>query len=248
MNRLKNYEIIQTEDGSKTLYSKSFDETCHSKFGAILETDYIYIKGTNLVNYCSKNDSVHILELGFGTGTGFDQTYKAIKSISNTHISFYSLEIDKDLIYYSIESTNNPIIKNLVFDENTNSFQSKDGAIELKILIGDARTTVKMLNENMFNIVYQDAFSPKKCPALWSVEWFEDLKRISNDDVTMSTYSSSSAVRKSMIEAGWKILPYTGFSGKKESTVSKLIGKTDLNIEKHLSRSPTNPIRDIDLF
>jgi len=58
-------EIITTADGSKTIQLKEWNEQYHSKHGAIQEAYHVFIKhGLNLFH----NQSIHILEIGFGTG------------------------------------------------------------------------------------------------------------------------------------------------------------------------------------
>ena len=58
-------EIITTADGSKTIQIKEWDEQYHSKHGAIQEAYHVFIKhGLNLF----QNQSINILEIGFGTG------------------------------------------------------------------------------------------------------------------------------------------------------------------------------------
>ncbi len=57
--------IIQTRDGSTTIHIEDWDECYHSRFGAIQEAQHVFIKkGLSLF----ENESVSILEIGFGTG------------------------------------------------------------------------------------------------------------------------------------------------------------------------------------
>jgi tRNA U34 5-methylaminomethyl-2-thiouridine-forming methyltransferase MnmC len=53
--------------------------------------------------------------------------------------------------------------------------------------------------------VYQDAFSSDVNRELWSVEYFNDIFKVSNEDVIMTTYSVATPVRLSMYEAGFEI-------------------------------------------
>ncbi|MDQ7068965.1 MAG: MnmC family methyltransferase [Sulfurimonas sp.] len=45
----------------------------------------------------------------------------------------------------------------------------------MEVFLGDAREYVRRF-ENRFDIVYQDAFSPSVNPALWTQEYFKDIK------------------------------------------------------------------------
>ena len=58
-------EIITTSDGSKTIQIVDWNEQYHSKHGAIQEAYHVFIKsGLSLFS----NQSLSILEIGFGTG------------------------------------------------------------------------------------------------------------------------------------------------------------------------------------
>ena len=96
---LSNYEEIETDDGSVTVFSKRYGEACHSKAGAALETKLHYVKGCDVVNK-AKIKEITIFETGFGIGVGFEETFKAI----NNYFTFITTEIDDDLIKYVISN------------------------------------------------------------------------------------------------------------------------------------------------
>ena len=74
-------EIIQTQDGSTTIHLPEWEESYHSKHGAIQEAYHVFIKsGFDLL----KEQPLSILEIGFGTGL-------------NAFITF--LETNKSFIY-----------------------------------------------------------------------------------------------------------------------------------------------------
>ncbi len=78
----------------------------------------------------------------------------------------------------------------------------KDFNFDIKI--EDARQTVKN-DKNMYNLIFLDAFTPSKCPCLWTYEFFKRLYEIMEDDGMLLTYSSSAQIRSAMIEAGFEI-------------------------------------------
>jgi tRNA U34 5-methylaminomethyl-2-thiouridine-forming methyltransferase MnmC len=74
-------EIIESADGSHTLRVDSLNETYHSHKGALTESLHVFLKmGLALF---SERDSIHLLEVGFGTGlnallTAIDSTRNAV--------------------------------------------------------------------------------------------------------------------------------------------------------------------------
>lgn len=68
----------------------------------------------------------------------------------------------------------------------------------------DARKVVKQL-KGKYNIIFLDAFTPAKLPTLWTLEFFKELYRVSDNNCMLVTYSNSIAVRHAMIEAGFVV-------------------------------------------
>jgi tRNA U34 5-methylaminomethyl-2-thiouridine-forming methyltransferase MnmC len=229
------YKEVLTEDGTTTLFSERFGEACHSTSGARAETLLHYIGGCQIKEK-ARHDSVTILEVGFGLGMGLITTWEETKDLP-AKINFISLEIDPELVHWFHETyKDHPLFH--------------DPKFSFYVITGDARIELpKYLATHpvRWNAIYQDAFSPKRNPVLWTKEWFELLKSGSTTDVIMSTYSASSSIRKSMIEAGWKITPGEKFGPKRTSTRAKLEGVTDPTILDALSRSPAKALTDKDL-
>lgn len=232
---MSDYKVIKTEDGSNTVYSPLYDESCHSTSGAIEETKLHYIEGCKI----SAREKPLILEVGFGTGLGFIETCRS----KSDYFTFVSLEIDSNMI--EIAKNNYPELKEIKLQNSV--YRLKTDNFELIILLGDARFTLKkFLSENTYkiNCIYQDAFSPKRNSILWTYEWFKLLKDNSHEDCIMSTYSSSSSIRKSMIAAGWILYPGESFGPKRASTRAKLNGETHQDIIHKLERSPVQMLTD----
>ena len=66
----------------------------------------------------------------------------------------------------------------------------------------DARKTIKALT-NKYDIIFLDAFTPSKLPTLWSLEFFNELFRLSSPNCILVTYSNSAAIRHAMVDAGF---------------------------------------------
>ncbi|TNF26298.1 MAG: hypothetical protein EP319_14225 [Deltaproteobacteria bacterium] len=255
---LGKYQILETEDGSKTLHSEAFNEACHSLSGAVEETLYNYVEGCEILEKLIKND-LTCLEVGFGLGTGYKTTVEYLAQIKPTNkLTFISTELDAKLVEYA--TIENKIEKDLPYPdfssmelrrEPVEHYIAEKESHKLIILIGDARQTVlKAYESNLVagvGAIYQDPFSPKKNPALWTVEWFELLAKVSSEDVTLSTYSSSNSIRKSLIQAGWKVFNRIGFGTKRTATKARLIGESDEEVLLQLGRSPVKALEDSDI-
>jgi tRNA U34 5-methylaminomethyl-2-thiouridine-forming methyltransferase MnmC len=252
---LGNYQIIVTSDGSITLHSEAFNEACHSVSGAVQETLYNYVEGCEIASKLQQNN-LELLEVGFGLGTGYKTTVEYLSQLSSLHeLSFISTELDPKLVEFAKENNRftqdlaYPDFSTLVYrSEPVCHFYAEKNKNKLIILIGNAREIVpKAYASNLFKsfgAIYQDPFSPKRNPTLWTTEWFQTLKSCSKQNVIMSTYSSSNSIRKSMIEAGWNIQNRKGFGTKRTATRAFLTGETETEVLLQLQRSPVLPMRD----
>lgn len=246
---LGSYRIIETEDNTQTIWSEYFDENCHNTSGARAETIYNYIEGCHLKEQFTSKDSLNIFDVGFGPGLGLLYLNEFMESEKNKFINYYSIEIDEVLVVWALENNfKTASYKKVIINDDLSYYFFKLNNITATILIGDGRKTFKMAHQlsliQNLDAIFQDPFSPKKNPSLWTVEWFLDLKKASAPDVYMSTYSSSVSIRKSMLEAGFIISNHKGFGKKRTMTKARLIGTIDSDLKQELDRSPTNALRD----
>lgn len=250
MTQPRAHRWIPTEDGSLTLYSEHFQEACHSTSGAREETLLHYLRGCQIVEKLRTKDALTILEVGFGTGLGLELTYEETVDL-NKPLHFVSLEIDRELVEWFFARPENSAYKvERKSHMGLEYIEGQRGHMSFVILIGNARQGLPLYLKHhplKWHAIYQDAFSPKRNPVLWTTEWFELLKNFSAEDVILSTYSASSSIRKSLREAGWQLSKGDKFGPKRSSTRARLTGETDPDIAETLERSPVSAIRDQDL-
>lgn len=245
------HQLVETEDGSFTLFSEAFQEACHSTSGARAETLLHYVEGCQIKNKLKVHQPLVILEVGFGLGIGFLTTFDELPATASWH--FVSMEIDKQLLeWFRLKFSDHPFLKNLSWKRigELEILEAKTSTQQLTILAGDGRETlpVYVSTQNIkWHAIYQDAFSPKRNPILWTKEWFSFLKAHADENVILSTYSASNSIRKSLAESGWKIQKGEKFGPKRTSTRATLLGVTDPEIEAHMQRSPTYALSDSNI-
>lgn len=247
--QLGQYKIISTEDNTQTVWSEFFDEACHNLSGAYEETLHNYIAGCALESQIKKHGYVHVLDVGFGVGIGLLAVLDLLKNFPPRLSSTYtSIELDETFFLWSVENTFKHHPLQLTREESPGviTYRAQIDQLSLVIFIGDGRKTLPLMKASLpgFTAIFQDAFSPKKNPALWSVEWFRLLKELSSDEVLLSTYSSSISIRKSLIKAGWNIESARGFGQKRTMTKGNLQKETDPELLLSLNKSPILEIVD----
>jgi tRNA U34 5-methylaminomethyl-2-thiouridine-forming methyltransferase MnmC len=243
---LGNYRIIKTEDNSETIWSELFDENCHNISGAIAETVYNYIEGCEVLKQIEIFQPLSVFDVGFGPGIGLKILHDSIEKSKTVH--YYSVEIDEVLVEWALKNTFNEIPYQVINRDNLKYYQFEIGHINAIVFIGDARLTIPNAQKNNLihplHVIFQDPFSPKKNPMLWTVEWFKLLKELSHPKVIMSTYSSSISIRKSMLMAGFTIINRKGFGQKRTMTKALLEGQTASELIDQLNKSPILELHD----
>lgn len=240
------HSLVETADGSHTLFSEAFQEACHSTSGAHSETVLHYIEGTQVLDKIKLHDPLIILEVGFGLGVGLLTTMEKLNPKSRKW-HFISLELDKNLLdWFKAEHLDHEFLGKLEW-VNEYTLEARSELVTLTILQGDARKVLPIyLKQNpiKWHAIYQDAFSPKKNPTLWTKEWFKLLKDYSHPDVTLSTYSASTSIRKSLHESGWGVQKGEKFGPKRTSTRAVLQKDTDPDILLQMERSKAMALSD----
>lgn len=98
--------------------------------------------------------------------------------------------------------------------------------------INDARKEI-ITDVNKYDLIFLDAFTPAKCPMLWSVDFFKLLYEHLEDNGRILTYSNSATIRNAFINAGFYIGKiYNNTSGKFMGTIAtknKSLIKNDLS-------------------
>ena len=207
-------ELIKTNDGTNTLFSKIYKQYFHDiKIGAMNESLHKHI--IPAFSFHENTKSLKILDICFGLGYNTLFTiYYILKNKLKVKIEIYSPELDKNLI----DSLNHFDFPN-EFDEITHIIHSllktnkfEDDNIYIEIFIGNAREYIKNLKN--INIVYQDAFSSLVNKELWTYEYFKDLYKACENNVILTTYAIATPIRLSMYKAGFEIYEMKTLSKK----------------------------------
>ena len=208
-------EIIETKDGSHSLYSPRFDEAYHSHHGALAESQHIFI--TNGLEAIEKQE-INIFELGFGTGLNalLACAYAEAKGIKiNYHsIEFYPVPSE---VYTKI---NYPTI--IGYEEKFQQIHRADWNEKMQLSpyfsfdkINASITDIDLDLSGM-DIIFFDAFSPEKQPEMWTTDIFTKVFNILSPGGILVTYCSKSYVRKNMQQVGFQIKKIPGPHGKRD--------------------------------
>lgn len=142
------------------------------------------------------------------------------------------------------EALNSSFLHNIYYRYLSKSYKStlnllKNFDFDLNFHCQDAREYIYNC-EQKYNFIFLDAFTPAKCPSLWTLDFMQLLYEHLEDDGMVLTYSSSAAVRNAFIKSGF----YVGkiFDSKSKKFVGTIAAKNPKDIFHELSQ------KDLDLI
>jgi chorismate dehydratase len=202
---------IKTGDNSETIFSEEYGEHFHSVTGAYEESVKKYIEP------CKISDGMKILDIGFGLGYNIAAAITAAKNLK-----IISLEKDKKVLDYVQEISADDSLKEsyeTVKKAARDLFCKDKSRNEIRIILGDARETIKQIDEK-FDAVFLDPFSPKKNPELWTAEFFSEIHKRMRKGAILATYSCAGLVRRNLKQAGFEIRDGPCVGRRSPSTVA----------------------------
>jgi len=184
-------KLVKTKDESVTFYNEEYGEHYHSLSGALEEANEKYIKLLEV------KEGMTILDICFGLRYN---TYAAMKVAKNLKI--IGLEKDQKVLDALQEISIDEEFE--ILKKAVKELEYKDDNYEIKILVGDARYTIKKVKEQI-DVVFLDPFSPKVNPEMWTEEFFKDMYKIMKPGAKVATYSCARVVRDNLKAAGFEV-------------------------------------------
>jgi len=208
-------KLVQTADGSNTIFNEAVGENYHSRNGALQESRHVFVEaGLNYFLLQSNATKVSILEVGFGTGLNFllsaDECIQRKVKLNYTGIEAYPLthELISQTGYeqYVSADTWQGFIK--AYPKPVRS-----DAIDLEIaycpLLG-------FNSDHQFDIVYFDAFAAAHQPEMWNEEAISHTAKFVKPGGVFVTYAITGNLKRMLRSLGFTIQKIPGAAGKRE--------------------------------
>ena len=208
--------IVLTADGSHSVYNPELRKHYHSIFGAVQESEWVYINLGLEAALTQFTGDLHVFEMGFGSGLNALLTARIAlarqRNISYTAVEAYLLTLEeaRQLNYDQVLGT---------------SFltQLHESPWEQPVAIHPYFTLTKiggMLQDvqldGPFHLVYYDAFAPTAQPELWTEAVFKKIADQMVPGGILTTYSSKSIVQRALRASGFTVEKHSGPFRKRE--------------------------------
>lgn len=190
-----------TRDGSYSLWSSRFAEGFHCADGALREARQVFVAPAELERFAA-GQALTVVEVAVGTGTNTAALIEAAVR-RGLPLRWWGLELDPAPLAMALtearfrDQWSPPVLQRL----------AELGRSD-RLLWGDARARLPQLQEHLegrCDLVLLDAFSPRRCPELWSLEFLGALARLLTPGGRLLTYCSAAAVRRALELAGLQL-------------------------------------------
>ncbi len=207
--------LMQTEDGSATLYVPAMDEHYHSVKGARAEAEHIYIEMGMMHVLQDRCDDrlLRVLEVGLGTGLNALLTLERCERdgvfVHYDAVELYPLRWDEiaPLEYSDAEE----------FRALHDSVWEEDVALTPHFTLRKLQTDVRDVSIAPVDVIYYDAFAPEKQPEMWTLDLMERMYGLLNPRGVLTTYCAKGVVRRMLQQVGFKVERLPGpVGGKRE--------------------------------
>ena len=210
-----------TKDGSITFHNDTYDETYHSLSGAEEEAVKKHAEPA-CIRELAKKGEIRILDVCFGLGYNSAAAIDiALSENPRCKIFIVGLENDKDILNEIL--TLSPAFKcyDLIKRVVVNNLKLETDNVNIIIKLADARKSILAVKETEFDVVFHDPFSPKKCPELWTKEFFKEVYLRMKTCGILTTYSCARVVRDNLVNAGFAVSDGPSVGRRAPSTVAK---------------------------
>lgn len=209
--------LMITGDGSHTAVNQALDKTYHSIHGAYQESQRVFIE-LGLWNAFDTfpNDTLHIFEMGLGTGLNAlltaREAEKRRRSIVYTAIEAFPMDLEdaQQLNYDELLGTN---YLNAIHTAAWNQSSQITPHFTLTKLEGHLQ---ELHSDERFHLIYYDAFAPTAQPELWEPESFQQMADLLLPNGRLTTYCSKSYVQRNMRAAGLVVEKHPGPPHKRD--------------------------------
>ncbi len=221
---MKKFELIRLQSGIHTIKVNEYQETFHPGIGPMAEAEIIYVREQKLRERAPAHNPFVIWDVGLGAAANAIAAIEALKDLpvavqlqsfdKTLEPLAFALEHAEELGY--VASYRKPL------QELIERGSTRIGPVEWRFHAGDFREAMQDRSIPAPDSVLYDPFSSATNQELWTLEHFQALRARLGDEkgYLLTNYTSSSAMRVTLLMAGYYVGVGAGVGKKKETTVA----------------------------
>lgn len=215
-------KIVTTGDGSTTIQITDWNEQYHSMHGAVQEARHVFLKmGLDFwMNENPDQNSLHILEIGFGTGLNALLTLmhaeKSSVNLLYEGVEAYPVSSEELAQLNYLEAADAQAFEAVFEKMHQLPWEQTEIITEAFQLKKRKQTFETLEDQDQHNLIYFDAFGARVQPELWEEPIFQKMSNALKPGGVLVTYAAKGSVRRAMQAVGFKVERLPGPPGKRE--------------------------------
>lgn len=190
--------------------------------GAVQEAKHVFLKmGLDFwMNENPDQNSLHILEIGFGTGLNalltLIHTEKSSVNLLYEGVEAYPVSSEELAQLNYLEAADAQVFE-VVFEKMHQTPWEQTETITEAFQLKKRKQTFETLeDQDQHDLIYFDAFGARVQPELWEEPIFEKMYCALKAGGVLVTYAAKGSVRRAMQAVGFKVERLPGPPGKRE--------------------------------
>ncbi len=217
-------DVVETRDGSHTLFDHERDVHYSSLHGAVDESRHIFVHGTGLND---RPPPWRVLELGFGAGINFVQTLRAFRERfepgETARLDYRAVDyapVAAEVVDFHDGEAGEMVREALgqIDPETPRAVRVEDRTARVQLTVHPTDWRTLELADFRADALFYDPFGPKREPDSWTTECFEVARAHLRPDARLGTYSAATRVKRAMFEADLAVATADGPGPKHEIT------------------------------
>jgi len=219
-------EVVETRKGARAIRDRITGELMHPVIGPLIEAERLYIGPSKLEARLRTGGEIDgnapalrggapalvVLDVGLGAGSNAIAAWRLSESLPASCRKLEIVSFDRSLVAlelalqpqhaasFGLEGAAGTAAHALLTCGRSDTTRSA-----WRLNAGELLPALAREPEALADVVFWDPFSPRANPALWTVAAFTELRRLCRSGTTVHTYSGATAVRTSLLLAGFAV-------------------------------------------
>jgi hypothetical protein len=212
------FEIVTVASGAKSLRCLKRMETFHPKIGPMQEAQKLHVDQQNLSARAKLFSPFVLWDVGLGAAANAIAAIETLKKIPS---EIHSFDLSLEPIKFALENKKEfPYIESqeAALRELLTNGQTRIENLDWYFHLGDFRTTMWEVSQKPHGVFY-DPYSPKTNGEVWTLDHFERFHSLLPENCLLTNYSRSTAVRVTLLLAGFFVGIGRDIGEKAETTI-----------------------------
>jgi tRNA U34 5-methylaminomethyl-2-thiouridine-forming methyltransferase MnmC len=216
------FEIVTLRTGGKSLRSLQTGQTFHPGIGPVEEARILHVEQQRLAERCDQRGHFVLWDVGFGAAANALTAIEALAA-TTAMVEIHSFDFTLAPIEFALNETasltylapHRKLVETLLAEGQVQVSKN----IRWHFHFGDFLSVIDRPLAAPNGIFY-DPYSPTKNPGMWTLSHFTRLRSKLAEECLLTTYSRSTAVRVTLLMAGFFVGAGRTLGEKAETTVA----------------------------